>query len=340
MNMTLDEILASEWEGEKYDSFLPDEISHLTEVRAAQTLRYLEFCRKQGFKRDTSSSLRGQVISLDGSPRRTAFELNAQRAGVNFSYFNAVNGFSDALDVFDLDVWGLEKMPTHWEGNRGHMACTLSHLSLYKQIFDSGLKDDWYLVLEDDCYFHPYFSEALNLVLEKANSHAQDIDVICLSNRASHWLSKSENFSDKLTSMDFVFLDDLTEEVTLARRLGYAKNYSPKQTRVFGTEAILFSANAMKKLKALAEAFGGKVLGEYLGAGPFGIEAILQHHLGRSPSKSAFDTPPQLIEGGFVSEGKPYMNSCILTLPLTTTRDWLGEQYFSETRRKRVNQKR
>ena len=340
MNRSLEEVLNNEWCGGNNRPLSQEEEVELNNNRGKQTIKYIDYCKKQQFKLSSPAPIKAKVISLDGSPRRKAFEQNASRAGLEFEYFNAVNGFAENLDVFGLDVWGLESMPKHWEISKGHMACTLSHLSLYKEWYDSHNTDEWYLVLEDDCYFHPYFSDALDKVIQAANSSHLDIDVISLSNRASHWLSMNDAYASTASAPDFVSLDQLSEEISSARKTGYAEGYSPKQTRVFGTESILFNARALEKLKRLEAHYGGKLLGEYLGNGPFGIEAILQHHLGRSPSQSAFNTPQALIDDGWVAEGRPYLNSFILTLPLTTTRDWLGERYFSETRRKKINQKR
>ena len=236
--------------------------------------------------------------------------------------------------------WGLSSFPKQWEDNKGHMACTLSHMELYSQYIENSDSNEWRLVLEDDCYFHPYFSAGLNKVMDIVNTSDSDIDVIYLSNRASHWLSLDTQKKYISGTMELVPLDELSDEIKNSRGRGYASQYSPKQTKVFGTESILFTPKGIRKLKSFTDLHGGNILGDHFSPGPFGIEAILQHHLGRSSSYSGFKTPPALIEDGTVDENTAYLNSFILTLPLTTTRDWLGDTYFSETRRKMINKNR
>ncbi|WP_133468419.1 glycosyltransferase family 25 protein [Paraglaciecola marina] len=337
MKKLLEEILVKEWAGISSTNLTATEKEEIISDRGNQTLNYLKYCQSTGMKLSSKTNIKGHVISLNSSPRRTVFANNAEKAGLNYEFFDAVNGFSEDLNVFNLNVWGLQELPKQWESNKGHMACTLSHLTLYKSLYDSNDKQEWNLILEDDCYFHPYFSDALDDVIKAANEQQQDVDVIYISNRASHWFSVSENLKSKLNTMHLVSLDNLTDEITAARKLQYASQYSPKQAKVFGTEAILIRKSGLEKLQGLERHYSGYLLGEYLAPGPFGIEAFLQNHLGRSPSKSSFQTPHKLIEDGLVAENNPLLNSYVLTLPLTTTRDWLGESYFSETRRKRIN---
>ncbi len=93
------------------------------------------------------------VISLLASTdRRKTFTDAAQKAGLPFSFFDAVDG--NAIDC------KLEETPRDSRGNRtskGALGCSLSHMALWRQLHESKDGDEW-LIFEDDAMLTPDFA--------------------------------------------------------------------------------------------------------------------------------------------------------------------------------------
>jgi GR25 family glycosyltransferase involved in LPS biosynthesis len=96
------------------------------------------------------------IISLaEKKARQAMVQMELTRVGLkDYSFFNAVNGRDpDKQDLIRrLGLIEKESLPFF---SPGHLGCLASHYFLWLQIYLSSPQDGWYLILEDDCRFHP-----------------------------------------------------------------------------------------------------------------------------------------------------------------------------------------
>ena len=79
-------------------------------------------------------------ISLERrTDRRKKAHDHFSSLGIDFEFFDAIDGKDIPISKGKL--------------NQGEVGCILSHLSIYKKSIEDGIGD--YLILEDDCEFHP-----------------------------------------------------------------------------------------------------------------------------------------------------------------------------------------
>jgi GR25 family glycosyltransferase involved in LPS biosynthesis len=96
----------------------------------------------------------------------------------NISIVKGVDGFNDDIEPL-LQTFGLEgKLAEEISGKKGKIACTLSHVLLWKKIVDE--KIPWLLIFEDDALPHPEFRTLGPSWWEETPS---DFDVVLLGNQ-------------------------------------------------------------------------------------------------------------------------------------------------------------
>ncbi|MCM2291805.1 glycosyltransferase family 25 protein [Allorhizobium sp. BGMRC 0089] len=104
--------------------------------------------------RDSRTQIPIYIISLVGSPRRDACREILDRTGVNYCFFDAVNGktlsYADICTVFDevQNRVGFKRKLSSAE-----IGCYLSHQRLWQKIADG--EEQAALILEDDCHILP-----------------------------------------------------------------------------------------------------------------------------------------------------------------------------------------
>lgn len=91
------------------------------------------------------------VVSLKNSDRRETFSQLAEKYGLNFSFFDAVDGRKLPESCIDEINQGVLQAGLYQRKlAKGEIGCTLSHKAIYQQIVDNG---GWAIILEDDISF-------------------------------------------------------------------------------------------------------------------------------------------------------------------------------------------
>lgn len=127
------------------------------------------------------------VISLARSPERK-INVNKQLNGINFKYFEAVDGKNLTDNQKELE----KKYVEPGSLNPGQIGCLLSHVLLWKQIIQSQMQHT--LVLEDDItVVHP-FNDIINKLINIKN---YDIIYIghCLQPTQGEMISTIDNIN-------------------------------------------------------------------------------------------------------------------------------------------------
>ncbi len=122
----------------------------------------------------------GVILSLPRYQHR--FEHTKQRleeAGfVNLQFYKGVDGFEENLEevskTLELPGVYVDEIST----KPGHIACTLSHITLWKKIVDDNLP--YLLIFEDDALPHPRFKEIASQWWDRT---PRDVDMILLGNQ-------------------------------------------------------------------------------------------------------------------------------------------------------------
>ena len=99
------------------------------------------------------------VISLKGaSARQAQAQAQLQAAGIEFSFFEGVNGrggFERFFEAYDERQYLIN---TGWVAGSGELGCYASHLALWKKCVDL---EEPLLIMEDDFRLLPNFADAV-----------------------------------------------------------------------------------------------------------------------------------------------------------------------------------
>jgi len=87
-----------------------------------------------------------------------------------YDFFKAIDGLSLKPNQ---EIFNLFKN-NDFNYRKGIIGCALSHYNLWKKLINDT-KNDYYLILEDDCVFNPYFIKAINLFKENGDFLSKDI---------------------------------------------------------------------------------------------------------------------------------------------------------------------
>jgi GR25 family glycosyltransferase involved in LPS biosynthesis len=93
---------------------------------------------------------------------------------IKYKFFEAVDGnelepTKELIQLFKNNDFGTRK---------GVVGCALSHIKIWKQLFEDKFKK-YYIIVEDDCELHPKFNEYLSKVQEKINK-LDNFDILFL----------------------------------------------------------------------------------------------------------------------------------------------------------------
>lgn len=114
------------------------------------------------------------VINLERSKDRLQhIDANLKKFGIKYQRFNAVDGNKLSMDDIDKNV---TTMCRYMLCTKPIIGCSMSHLSLWKQIAKSP--DKWHLILEDD---GELTDETINFFNDLANSSLINDDDIIIS---------------------------------------------------------------------------------------------------------------------------------------------------------------
>lgn len=96
----------------------------------------------------------------------------------NIQFYKGIDGFVDDLSGITIQL-GIPGIYTEDIAQRpGNIACTLSHISLWKKIIDESLS--YLLIFEDDALPHPNFREVASLWWDQT---PRDLDIVLLGNQ-------------------------------------------------------------------------------------------------------------------------------------------------------------
>jgi glycosyl transferase, family 25 len=140
------------------------------------------------------------VISLkSSSDRRASTQRQLEKAGINFSYADAVDGrtLSDE-DIQNNPDFGIFKSGIYSRYLRKEeIGCTLSHLGVFRKMTDENIP--MACILEDDNDYSPRFRDLLEAIEKKENNwdllylgHRSE----CTSKEAAGRKSKIQGFND------------------------------------------------------------------------------------------------------------------------------------------------
>lgn len=140
------------------------------------------------------------MINLKRRPeRRMKMEATMKELGLDFTYFEAVDGKTLTDDV--LIEKGITLMPEYADPyhkramTMGEIGCFLSHYTIWQRIVE--LNQEYVLVLEDDIRFEAYFAERSEQLLQEAK-RIGGWDLIYFGRKRLQeneaYLKESENF--------------------------------------------------------------------------------------------------------------------------------------------------
>ncbi len=178
------------------------------------------------------------VISLSRSQdRRTAVVNQMQRLGIEFTFWDAVDGkilTKDELKYVDFQL--AEKTCGHIL-SLGEVGCALSHIRLYEYMVKNGI--DRAIVLEDDIHLHGHFKNIVDKAIRCCRA-----DIIFLHHgKAKSWPLKP----------------NLVEGYRLARYITPSKS----STRgVLSTAGYILTLEGARKL--LSKAYPVRMPSDYL----------------------------------------------------------------------------
>lgn len=139
------------------------------------------------------------MINLKRRPeRRVKMELTLNELGIEYTYFEAVDGrklTDEALVEKGITLMPEYSDPYHKRPMKmGEIGCFLSHYAIWERIVENNLKE--VLILEDDIKFEPYFREHSEELIKEARSIG-GYDLIYFGRKR---LDEAENFIENSSS--------------------------------------------------------------------------------------------------------------------------------------------
>ncbi|MGL5335899.1 MAG: glycosyltransferase family 25 protein, partial [Enterovibrio sp.] len=109
------------------------------------------------------------VISLTRSTdRRAMVERQMSHLGINFEFFDAVDGKSLSSDCLAKVDFNLAKNTCGHDLSLGEVGCAMSHIQIYEMMVEKNIPRC--AILEDDTYVHMHFKAIVNQIAAKNNS--------------------------------------------------------------------------------------------------------------------------------------------------------------------------
>lgn len=112
------------------------------------------------------------IISLKDSSRRSIIAQRLQALGLNFAFFDAVDGRKlSEQDLAQVDYAYYPKRFGQKPLTLGEVGCALSHIKLYEYLRERDIPEA--IILEDDAFPTLYFPEILKEALKKLPKKAE-----------------------------------------------------------------------------------------------------------------------------------------------------------------------
>lgn len=109
------------------------------------------------------------IISLKRSvDRRAMVERQMKHLGIDFEFFDAVDGKSLSSDYLAKVDFNLARDTCGHDLSLGEVGCAMSHINLYEMMVEKNISRC--VILEDDIYMHMYFKKIINAIVEKNTS--------------------------------------------------------------------------------------------------------------------------------------------------------------------------
>lgn len=109
------------------------------------------------------------IISLTRSAdRRAMVERQMSHLGINFEFFDAVDGKSLPSDRLAKVDFNLARETCGHDLSLGEVGCAMSHINIYEVMVERNIPRC--VILEDDIYVHMHFKAIVNEVTNKNSS--------------------------------------------------------------------------------------------------------------------------------------------------------------------------
>lgn len=109
------------------------------------------------------------IISLTRSAdRRAMIERQMSHLGVNFEFFDAVDGKSLPSDSLAKVDFNLARETCGHDLSLGEVGCAMSHINIYEMMVEKNIPRC--VILEDDIYVHMHFKAIISEIINKNNS--------------------------------------------------------------------------------------------------------------------------------------------------------------------------
>ncbi|MFM5555796.1 glycosyltransferase family 25 protein [Aeromonas veronii] len=109
------------------------------------------------------------IISLTRSAdRRAMVERQMSHLGIDFEFFDAVDGKSLPSDRLEKVDFNLARETCGHDLSLGEVGCAMSHINIYEVMVERNIPRC--VILEDDIYVHMHFKAIINDVINKNSS--------------------------------------------------------------------------------------------------------------------------------------------------------------------------
>lgn len=115
------------------------------------------------------------VINLEKDKRRLSFftdnikKFNVSTKNRNWNRFTAINGTDFNIiekELYEIPEKTRKTVIEYWKKYPGSIGCYLSHIKLWKHIYEDKNSGEYTLILEDDSFFTPHGLINIELVLK------------------------------------------------------------------------------------------------------------------------------------------------------------------------------
>lgn len=113
------------------------------------------------------------ITYMKSKERVENFKLAKTLSDGNLNLFEAVDGLENYESLCEFDRkhhFHTDFYKDKWKNMPGKLGCNLSYSVLFSKILKEDLKENWFLILEDDAGVKKGFIEEAELIAEKADS--------------------------------------------------------------------------------------------------------------------------------------------------------------------------
>ena len=184
------------------------------------------------------------VINMEKSKdRREYIEKHLSEFGINFDFFDAVDGRALSQEYID-SVFDKETAEREWKPmNRGEIGCSLSHMAIYEKMIKENIPQA--IIFEDDIVLKEDFLPTVNALLKKVPT---EIDIVKLGHGRAKFRWWQKSF-------------DITEKYEIQRMYGLVARVHAYFITLDGAKKILSKNQPI--IRALDDVTGDFIFGEH-----------------------------------------------------------------------------